>query len=421
MEASRVSAGISLAKAGRRLTGMAAVLFGLSFLSGCDPDPYPADLSYPLRIDLLVVGDYKEDNYAPEPLGNVETMILHMQEKDEKAVLDPTKLNPDKLSDLQAELDDLFGTPAAPTVRNDPEKPTKGIRNKQVIKDLALDEERLAAGSVLYRRHCVHCHGLTGDGRGPTAGWVHPHPRDYRRGLFKFTSVKGGGKPRREDLLRTLREGIEGTSMPNFRHLEPKQLDDMVSYVIHLSLRGEVEYQVMDGISKQPKANVRKDLVPDALRIVSKDWSDAQKDDARIVPHKYPAEYGDPASPSKESIREGFRLFNTDAACIGCHTDYGRNAPFRYDKWGTIVRPANLTAGVYRGGRRPVDIYYRIHSGIPPSNMAGTEKSILEDETGRKMWALVNFVRMLPYPKMLEKALDPKDYARIYRPELVKK
>ena len=38
----------------------------------------------------------------------------------------------------------------------------------------------------LYRQHCVHCHGITGDGAGPTAQFLMPYPRDFRTGEFKF-------------------------------------------------------------------------------------------------------------------------------------------------------------------------------------------------------------------------------------------
>jgi mono/diheme cytochrome c family protein len=380
---------MSLAKAGRRRSGAAAVLFGIVLLSGCNPDPYPEDLTYPLRTDLLVVQDYTESGIpAAEPLGNVESMVVRIQDKKKDAVIDPAALDSKKLDQLQEELDKRFGTPAAPTVVSE---------NKKLIELLSLDDKTLEPGSVLYRRHCVHCHGLTGDGRGPTAGWVHPHPRDYRRGLFKFTSVsKGGGRARREDLLRTLREGIEGTSMPTFRLLPAEQLEQLVSYVIHLSIRGEVEFEVMKGLEKSRAAV--KNQVRDAFNPVARAWLSAQQDDSRIVPHPYPYE-GDPADPPKDSILRGYQLFVGDAACIGCHTDYGRNNSFRYDAWGTLVRPANLTAGVYRGGRRPIDIYYRIHSGIAPSNMAATADSIANDP--RKMWDLVNFVKALPYPAML--------------------
>jgi hypothetical protein len=56
------------------------------------------------------------------------------------------------------------------------------------VKNLKLDPDTLARGSSLYRLQCLHCHGLSGNGRGPTAAWVNPHPRDYRSGVFKFTS-----------------------------------------------------------------------------------------------------------------------------------------------------------------------------------------------------------------------------------------
>ncbi len=44
-------------------------------------------------------------------------------------------------------------------------------------------------GYALYRRHCLHCHGVSGAGDGPTAPFLYPRPRDYRKGLFKFTST----------------------------------------------------------------------------------------------------------------------------------------------------------------------------------------------------------------------------------------
>src|SRR5260370_42121751 len=102
---------------------------------------------------------------------------------------------------------------------------------KKLSQDLQLDEQTLAKGSALYRHQCLHCHGLNGDGRGATAPWVNPHPRDYRLGRFKFTSSsqqEGRRKPRRNALLRTLREGIDGSSMPSFRLLSDDVLEALV-------------------------------------------------------------------------------------------------------------------------------------------------------------------------------------------------
>ncbi len=52
------------------------------------------------------------------------------------------------------------------------------------------DLRRQAGGYALYRRNCLHCHGVSGAGDGPTAPFLYPPPRDYRRGIFKFTSIR---------------------------------------------------------------------------------------------------------------------------------------------------------------------------------------------------------------------------------------
>jgi mono/diheme cytochrome c family protein len=69
-----------------------------------------------------------------------------------------------------------------------------------------------------------------------------------------------------------------------------------------------------------------------------------------------------------------------------------------YDDWGTIGRPADLTTGVYRGGRRPIDLYWRIHSGINGSNMPGSASNL----SSKDLWDIVNFLEVLPYPAMRE-------------------
>jgi mono/diheme cytochrome c family protein len=50
---------------------------------------------------------------------------------------------------------------------------------------------------------------------------------------------------------------------------------------------------------------------------------------------------------------------------------------------------------VYRGGRRPVDLYYRLDSGINGSNMPAS--GLKPDE----IWDVINFLQVLPYPRVL--------------------
>ena len=125
-------------------------------------------------------------------------------------------------------------------------------------------------------------------------------------------------------------------------------------------------------------------------------WKAAQQPDHVIVPEMpYPSK-----EQRKESVQRGFEKFRqqTGAGCIKCHTDYGRQSLLFYDDWGTIGRPADLTTGVYRGGRRPIDLYWRIHSGINGSNMPNFSEQLKPKD----IWDMVNFLQVLPYPGMRE-------------------
>jgi mono/diheme cytochrome c family protein len=392
----------------------------LPFLSGCDLESYPTELTYPSRSDPIVTqppGATTWDTFGP---GQLDHNIARLPQLEGKT-LDPQKITVEKRNEIERELATVFGTPAAPKVK------IKG--GDDDAKALKLDETTLKTGSKLYRRHCMHCHGVSGDGRGPTGPWVNPTPRDYRQGSFKFLSTDAklsDRKPRREDLHRTLERGIEGTSMPSFGLLEEDEKEAVVSYIIHLSLRGETEMYTMtpllDGSGLEGKVRDKiEEVLTDSRSGLLKAWKDSN--DKGIEPDAYP--YTDTESrPPEASIRRGYRIFTDpkgNGSCIACHVDFGRQAPFRYDRWGTLVRPANLTAGVYRGGRRPLDLYWRIRGGIEPSQMP---KADFTDKTANKeqwdkadpYWDLVNFLQALPYPRMLPEDLREGIYGTRRKP-----
>jgi mono/diheme cytochrome c family protein len=428
-------------------------LVPLALVAGCRPDPYPSDMKYPARTDPLVIKPPAEQNIpAPDSFGRLEESIealgkkdkhgadrgaklLHVngQELSDRLALEKKREKPDereisrlegllkelkpRRKQLTEELEKIFGKPARPTV-NFPEE-AEGLKA-----DLQLETATLMQGSVLFRRHCLHCHGVPGDGRGPTAAWVVPHPRDYRQGLFKFSSVSVGGerrKPARGDLLHTLRNGVEGTSMPSFKLLPDLELEALASYVIHLSLRGQVEFEtlqtLLEGNELEKDASEQQSVaahVASRVVVFGNQWKDATANFIEVAPYE-------PLSKEKmnESIVRGYIKFKdkTKAGCIECHKDYGRQAGFLYDDWGTMVRPANLTQGVYRGGRRPIDLYYRIHSGITPSRMPAVSDVVINEprDKGLGVWDVVNFVQALPYPQMIKEA-DPKMYDDIFGP-----
>ena len=75
---------------------------------------------------------------------------------------------------------------------------------------------------------------------------------------------------------------------------------------------------------------------------------------------------------SSTSAARGGKIFST-GGCIQCHQNFGRESNLVYDAWGTIVRGRNLYDGIYRGGRRPIDLYYRVHGGIEGAGMTGLQ------------------------------------------------
>jgi mono/diheme cytochrome c family protein len=385
-----------------------AGLLGLVLLSGCESE-YPPDYRYPVRTDPLVIDRPAEPPVRLDRPGEFPDQILvHVtSEKDKQKILNPENLKSKYRQQLEAALEKLFGTPRHPKV---------GGLDAQDQDTLKLDDGTLAEGSASYRANCLHCHGLTGNGRGPTAPWVNPHPRDYRLGVFKFTSTVGdvmdpatnkvdndlGGnvrKPRREDLLRTVREGIEGTTMPSFGLLAEHELQALVSYVIHLSIRGDVEFNVMRTYLQEVGEEDFQGQVQGIRDLIVRRWTAAASERNVIRPDDaYPlATTGD---PRQESAVRGWQKFRASggAGCIGCHQDYGRQSAYFYDSWGTIGRATDLTQGVYRGGRRPIDLYWRIHSGINGSNMTAFSNALKTED----IWDMVNFLQVLPYKQMRE-------------------
>src|SRR5262249_47370126 len=151
-------------------------------------------------------------------------------------------------------------------------------------------------------------------------------PRDYRQGLFKFTSIQvpqGSRKARREDLLRTLKQGIEGTSMPSFALLSEQELGQLISYVIHLSMRGQVEFEVLKEVLG-PDADSDTDVEELGNKKLKVIWTAGWKPsfeqgiDVGNVP-AYASKPHNELSPAEkkeldDSIRRGFAQFTTGKA-----------------------------------------------------------------------------------------------------------
>ncbi len=150
--------------------------------------------------------------------------------------------------DIALALATAFGDPDDPYVTVVPDLDSSKILDLTKLKQSSgrVWSDKIGIARGLYREHCIHCHGMTGDGFGPTAVFLNPYPRDYRMGIFKFKSTGKGLKPTHADLVRVLREGIAGTAMPSFKVLDEDEIEAMVHYIRYLSIRGEVERKLIE-------------------------------------------------------------------------------------------------------------------------------------------------------------------------------
>jgi len=428
---------------------LALVASGL-FLAGCG-DPYPISYSDNERLAL----DLKD---KPK-----------LQEAVRKAIADlfgdsPKQIKVPKGAGLPLGGRRLAGTYVEPGSKNptrlrleklDPEtwKTAVDPNTGKAVATIGL------GGYTLYRHHCLHCHGISGDGAGPTAAFLYPRPRDYRPGLFKFTSTPSGAKPTRLDLRKTILHGLNGTSMPSFEStMTPEQIEQVIDYVIFLSLRGETELNLIDeatvadvkdanplpderaqeiavSVFDKWKLSESQAVNPPARRTLSNPQSIASGRELFLgrTPEKlvcttchgplgqgngdqwideeltYEVVFGreDPEAIMKERVYHG-----KDPATLDKQTRDKKEAELKnlhdlwtksLDNWKQPLRPANLNRGVYKGGRRPIDLYWRVANGITGTPMPGHGQAAKPE----RIWDVVNFLLALPYEPALLRDAPP--------------
>lgn len=331
------------------------------------------------------------------------------------------EINADHQKQIESYLAYFYGTPIDPRLRvpsgeeasEAPEdsgatpsdapaaEPTIAIAYKDRV-----DQQTLTLGRQVYRNQCAVCHGESGDGRGVAMigsqgdkQLLNPPPRDYRgsfkteRATFKFTSTPLASKPRRDDLRRIIRFGAKGTSMPSFRWMAEEEREAVIDYITHLAFRGEMEIKLLSYARSEltPEDKIDDETVSGIAQEIASSWDEAESTVVRpltVMPLKTP-----------ETINDGALAF-AQLNCIKCHNRDARGsktADVGVDNWGRIAYPADLTMGTLHGGRRPIDIYRRIYTGINGTPMPGSaepdsEKGETAEQRSDRIWHLVHFV-----------------------------
>lgn len=212
------------------------------------------------------------------------------------------------------------------------------------------DQGKNGLGKSIYDGRCVSCHGKEGKGDGGASALLTPRPRNLAAGKFKFRSTESGSIPTDDDLLNSIRNGLHGTAMPDWKpFLNGDSLMALLQYVKSFSPRFQNE---------TPKA---------------------------VHP-------GAPVAPSPSSISAGKKLYER-LKCASCHGSDGAGkeaiATDLKDDDGRDISATNLTEGwTFRGGATPADIYLRFRTGMDGTPMP----SYLGSATDHEMWDLANYV-----------------------------
>jgi mono/diheme cytochrome c family protein len=228
------------------------------------------------------------------------------------------------------------------------------------------EEESLSHGKVLYATYCAGCHGTSGDGKGVAADMLIVKPRDFTSGLYKFRSTPNGTLPTDADLLRTITNGVNRTSMPEWSLLPDQERMALVQYV--------------------------------------KSFYPGFKENGPGRPIYVPAPPATLGSP--ESVARGRQLYEM-LECGRCHGDAGHGdgpsaATLAPDSWGNPQKPFDFTKGALKSGAAPEDVYRTFMTGLNGTAMP-SYGDVFDEPDGDSIkpgdaWNLVSYILSLRAP-----------------------
>lgn len=239
----------------------------------------------------------------------------------------------------------------------------------------------LNRGHQQFRRNCAGCHGSDGKASVPSAQSMRPPPRDLTSGYFKFTSVAGSRLPTDSDLQRTIRTGLQGTSMPAWTTLSHDEVHSLVQYIKTLSPRWS------------------KESVGNPVQLGADPWS---------------------ADPSR-GISRGQELYHHQARCWQCHPAYlpphELPPPVRASSLSSLpvpshygpLQPPDFLTDRMRASRTVEDLARVIAVGVGGTPMP----SWIEQLPLSDIWALAHYVdsltrlRATPEGRELQRSLRP--------------
>ncbi len=276
-------------------------------------------------------------------------------------------------------------------------------------------------GGELFNFHCARCHGVNGDGNGPTP--MLPKARSFGYERFKFTDTLTGvrksngepvpqgaagtlgGIPTDDVLMALVKRGIAGSPMPAFDRLTDAELKAVVGYVRarflkpdrlvasrdNAAMRKEMASAKEEGDDFDPK----KDWPPKNPAKRKKweaDWQGWFAEAVADVTHSEPCPLPTPFPEAKPGYEQRGAALFSKLGCLGCHGPDGKGTidPNRKNDNGTLAYPRDFTAEIFKGGAEPEHLYRRIYLGIPGTPMKAFGKEATPDEMADLVYYVKN-------------------------------
>jgi mono/diheme cytochrome c family protein len=257
---------------------------------------------------------------------------------------------------------------------------------------LAVSGHDLNLGYQSYTRYCYACHGVKGDGHGPSSYGLRPPPRNFTLGIFKFARLRSSDElPNDADLKYIVKNGLHGSAMLPW-DVPDEELGRILNYIKTFApLKWE-----------KTKKNGDHVKTLEVFEIPSDPWMG--KDVAAIA--------------------RGEKLYHLKAECLNCHPSYlgkedlyklsaaaAKDEPdtfktiggFRDDPHGSVAKdsteyavrllPPDFTFNQVRSihpGSEVNDLFRLISFGVYPIMPAW--KGSLED---KDIWAIAHYVKSL--------------------------
>jgi mono/diheme cytochrome c family protein len=208
-------------------------------------------------------------------------------------------------------------------------------------------------GKALYERYCIFCHGQYGDGRGESAPYLDPKPRDFTKAVFKCRSTPSGSLPLDSDLYDTISRGVHDSGMPSWKPLLRQERVDLIAYI--------------------------------------KTFSSAFQEEKPAAPVEIPPE----PPNSAESIQRGAKVFES-MNCWSCHGKDGRghgpSASTLSDSKGYPITPFDFTSGSkFKCGETDRDMFRDLVTGLDGTPMPSFASAMTTDQR----WDVVHYLRSL--------------------------